>query len=436
MKEEKNNFLFKLLCMTIFFNIWFPKAGIKLAGLPLTIGNIVFAVTFGFWIIKFIKDRKIKIVPIHLLVIFCFLYIVLKYLIIYANGLFKTNSISYVITLIIYPLILFITYDIVDSKEKMRKIIKIIYYGFFFLCFYSLLQYFVGIENCDIPGLTVNLTDYREMGELWYMQKSNGLDTTNAKIVSTYQNGNLFGIGIILIYPIVYGYLKNRESNKLLIISIILFLVCVFLSLSRACWLGAVLFIFFGIILEKEKNKGSFMRKVVIMALCIISIFVVFNYVPSIANRFFNTDKSEWISMSGRTEGLLNVLNSITRSGTIIGIIIGPYGVSYYSGLAYEMFPLAIFVQLGIIGMIFIYGIFIKCIIDMKSKNYISKSVKLALEIWLIVGIIECGYWLPPTALNIFFIIGLGYASKRIEREDENNEISNNNFRLSTNSSD
>ena len=38
--------------------------------------------------------------------------------------------------------------------------------------------------------------------------------------------------------------------------------------------------------------------------------------------------------------------------------------------------------------------------------------------IWLIVGIIECGYWLPPAALNIFMLIAFGYANKKINRKE------------------
>ena len=46
--KERNGFLFNLLLITIFFNIWFPKAGIKLSEIPLTVGNVFLAITFFF----------------------------------------------------------------------------------------------------------------------------------------------------------------------------------------------------------------------------------------------------------------------------------------------------------------------------------------------------------------------------------------------------
>ena len=177
-----------------------------------------------------------------LILIFGIAYFILKYTIIYANLGTIIPSMTYIIPLLIYPLIFFVAVDIIDNKEKLDKVIKIIVYGFFFLCFYAILQYIVGIDKCDIPGLTVNLSDYREMGPLWFMQKSNGTDKANSKMVSTYQNGNLFGINLVFIYPLVYYYYSKKEKIKTF--SLILFITCAFLTLSRTCWLGIVLFIF------------------------------------------------------------------------------------------------------------------------------------------------------------------------------------------------
>lgn len=411
---KKNKFTFTLLVITIFWNIWFPKAGIKFGGIPITVGNVLFAIIFLTWMMNNIRIGKVKSLNISMILIFGIVYFILKYTIVYAIIGEIISSMTYIIPLIIYPLIFFVTVDIVDNKEKIDKVVKIIVYGFFFLCIYAILQYVVGIDKCDIPGLTVNLSDYREMGPLWFMQKSNGIDEANSKIVSTYQNGNLFGINLIFIYPLVYYYYSEKEKEKIKIFSLILFITCSFLTLSRTCWLGIVLFIFLGIIMEKEKNHKAILRKILTLFLCIICLFYVFMYIPSIANRFFDTDKSDWISMSGRTEGLITVIETVWSSNSIIAWLIGPQGIIQYAGLAYEMLPLALFAQTGIIGISLLYGFFIKAYISLDKGNYIQKSVKLSLIIWLIIGCIECGYWLPPTALNIFMILGLGFVSKNI----------------------
>ena len=171
------------------------------------------------------------------------------------------------------------------------------------------------------------------------MTKSNGVQLSDTKIMSTYQNGNLFGIGLLLIYPLVYSYYNKRKNRKMCNLSLVLFIVCIFLTLSRACWLGYALSIFIEIFLKSEKTIKSILKKFSMIRLFAGVMVLIFNYVPQIANRFFNTDLDDWISMNGRTEGL-------------------------------------------------------------------------------IVGIIECRYWLLPTALNIFMLIALGYSHKKFNRKE------------------
>lgn len=416
--KRKNGLLFNLLLLTIFFNVWFPKAGIKIKSIPFTVGNVLFGLTFLMWIISVINKKGIKKSNIGNFIFLCLSYCLFKYVIVFAITNKFISSIGYIIPLIIYPLIFYVMFNEVDSEKKIEKIVKVIVYGYFFLCIYAILQYILGIDKCDIPGLTVNYSDYKEYGDLWFMTKSNGTDVTESKIVSTYQNGNLFGIGILTIYPIVYNFYKNKRNNKILNISLVMFIICVFFTLSRSCWLGIIIFILFEILLDNKKTKKMIIKKIVVIMLCIGSILVIFNCVPSITNRFLNTKIDDWLSMSGRTEGLISILKSVYESNSILGIIIGPYGISKYKGLAYEMFPLAIFVQLGVVGLILMYTIFIVFIRKMNKDNYIEKSVRLSITIWLIVGIIESGYWLPPVALNIFMLIGLGMAANKIYRKE------------------
>ena len=415
---KQNGLVFNMLLLTIFFSIWFPKAGVKFSGIPLTVSNVLFGITFILWIFKKIKFGKVKISSLGTILIFTIGYCIFKYIIAYAGGKSFIESIGYIIPLIIYPLIFFTTFDEIENKNQIDQIIKIIIYGFWFICFYALLQYIVGINKCAIPGLTVNLSDYQNNGEYWYMHKANGTQVDEAKIVSTYQNGNLFGIGLLLIYPLVNKYYKDCKNRKLENFSLIIFVLCTFLTLSRACWLGIAVFLFVEILLKKEKTLKDILKKISIIIMALIAIFLIFKYVPQIANRFLNTDLEDWISMSGRTEGLIEVFQTVWESGNVLGLIFGPYGISEYSGLAYEMFPLSLFVQLGIIGVILMYTIFVKVIFELRKTDFIENAIRLSIIIWLIVGIIECGYWLPPAALNIFMLIAFGYANKKINRKE------------------
>lgn len=409
--KEKNGFLFNLLLITIFFNIWFPKAGIKLSEIPLTVGNVFLAITFFFWTMKKVMNRRMKINKIGYILIILMLYSFIKYLII---GEFVKN-IGYIIPLVVYPLMFIIAYDTIDTKEKLQKVIKVICFGFFFICIYALLQYVLGIEKVCIPGLTVNLSDYTTYGANWYLQKNNNNSSEiGTKIISTFQNGNLYGVNALLIYPIVYGYLKKENKSFLMYVSLTLFVICVFLSLSRSCWLGIILFMLFGIFLESEKNKNSLYRKAIIILMCLVLVGVSFKYFPSIATRFSSMDKSSIMSMSGRTEGLTEVLNNFSQYKYIFIWFIGSNGFIENVGLAYEMTPLALLVQVGIIGIVLFYGILYQVWKRMNKKKWLQNAVKLSIFIWTIVGCIEGAFWLPPTALNIFLILALGLIDQKV----------------------
>lgn len=409
--KEKNGFLFNLLLITIFFNIWFPKAGIKLSEIPLTVGNVFLAITFFFWTMKKVMNRRMKINKISYILIILMLYSFIKYLII--GGFVK--NIGYIIPLVVYPLMFIIAYDTIDTKEKLQKVIKVICFGFFFICIYALLQYVFGIEKVCIPGLTVNLSDYTTYGANWYLQKNNNNSSEiGTKIISTFQNGNLYGVNALLIYPIVYGYLKKENKSFLMYVSLALFVICVFLSLSRSCWLGIILFMLFGIFLESEKNKNSLYRKAIIILMCLVLVGVSFKYFPSIATRFSSMDKSSVMSMSGRTEGLTEVLNNFSQYKYIFIWFIGSNGFIENVGLAYEMTPLALLVQVGIIGIVLFYGILYQVWKRMNKKKWLQNAVKLSIFIWTIVGCIEGAFWLPPTALNIFLILALGLIDQKV----------------------
>ena len=409
--KEKKGFLFNALLITIFFNIWFPKAGIKLSGIPLTVGNVFLAITFFFWTMKKVMNRRMKINKSGYILIILMLYSLIKYLLI--GGFVK--NIGYIIPLVVYPLMFIIAYDTIDTKEKLQKVIKVICFGFFFICIYALLQYVFGIEKICVPGLTVNLSDYTTYGANWYLQKNNNNSSEiETKIISTFQNGNLYGVNALLIYPIVYGYLKKENRSFLMYVSLALFVICVFLSLSRSCWLGIVLFMLFGIFLESEKNKNSLYRKAIIILMCLVLVEVSFKYFPSIAARFSSMDKSSIMSMSGRTEGLTEVLNNFSQYKYIFIWFIGSNGFIENVGLAYEMTPLALLVQVGIIGIVLFYGTLYQVWKRMNKKKWLQNAVKLSIFIWTIVGCIEGAFWLPPTALNIFLILALGLVDQKV----------------------
>lgn len=416
--HKEKSITFILLYLTIFVNILIPKAGIKIFGeIPLTLGNVLFFITFIFWIFskliygKIIFDKKIGGVLFIAIV-----YGLLKYLFI---GNFKSH-IGFIIPLVIYPLIYYVIIDVVNSEERVEKIFKVITIGVLLISTYALLQFLFGIEKCTIPGITVNYSDYSRYGSAWYLTKSNGVDLSEVKIVSTYQNGNLFGVNMILLYPVIYFRLKMTKQNTLRYFSLLLFFSSVFLSLSRACWLGIFLFIFMCILLQNDYTQRNFIEKITLLFIIPIIIVIIFLNAPSVLNRFCGTNVSDWLSMSGRSDGFITTFNSVLNSDSVLAWLIGPEGIVPWYGLAYEMLPLAMFVQIGFLGVLFYYYCFVRslCQARLFFKVDLMKGMYFGLLIWLVVGLIEAGYWLPPGALNVFVVVGLIASYKKILQGD------------------
>ncbi len=59
-----------MLLLTLFFSIWFPKAGVKFSGIPLTVSNVLFGITFILWFLKnnYIEDAIRFLIIIWLIV--------------------------------------------------------------------------------------------------------------------------------------------------------------------------------------------------------------------------------------------------------------------------------------------------------------------------------------------------------------------------------
>lgn len=98
-------------------------------------------------------NKKIYFPKVAWCVLLSQLYFVIRIIILYGSGIQFTEIVTYAIPLIVFPFIFFVIINEVDNKEKYKRIMDILVYGFFILCIYSIIQSIFGIAKTDIPGI-------------------------------------------------------------------------------------------------------------------------------------------------------------------------------------------------------------------------------------------------------------------------------------------
>lgn len=223
-----NRILAAYSVLLVFFMVALPKSGFFLAGVPLNTMYLVIAAALPFFIASFMLRLRwagfgSAGLYLVLLVPFWFLFIVaVTFNGIESFGVFAGALIS----LMVVPVFFFLFFSVVNDwhVEKMLVTLRmsirfVIVYGLF-LFFY---KYAVG-SFFEIPGVT---TTYGAVRGLAAKMNDRG---DLSKLMSTYNNGNIFGVCMLMLMPLY----RKIEPRRLFFWLLVL---CVLLTLSRTCWI-------------------------------------------------------------------------------------------------------------------------------------------------------------------------------------------------------
>ena len=416
MKYKTKTLNNRLLLLTIIINVLIPKAGIKIGEIPLTLGNVLFGMLiliFTFSIL-FKKEYEISIIELIILfeMIYFFIRIILTCLLVEE---FSSLSFSYIIALSIYPIIYFIIKHYITKRTQVIEIYSIIDKCLVIVFAYAIIQFVFGIGNTDIPGITVNYSDYIKNPTAWWMYKNNGVIEDSTKMFSTYQNGNIFGLVVLLLFPLCFNNPNRKPQNRIVLLVIFIF-ICL-LSGSRTTVLGCAVYIMILLwnYLKRTKiNQKTFMYILLLTVPCIIFLaYFLYKNINSFFVRRALTifDRNTLINGAGRTGSMLKYFNWLFRNTNPAPFVLGGYGFKHDGG-AYEMTYVAIFVIGGLIGLIlFLIPIFYSV---KKSKIYLNhhndwmvNGAREGILVYSIAAFVEGAYFLPPTALNVWIVIAL-----------------------------
>ncbi|MCI0724722.1 MAG: hypothetical protein L0338_38035 [Acidobacteria bacterium] len=320
---------------------------------------------------------------------------------------FQAEDFARLTALCIYPLIFLAFLQLTSRPETHCRLRRVVMVGVVVVLFYGVLQKVMGEYTILIPGVTANWHDAQILEFL--ADKSNLLhETGEVKLTSTYQNGNLLGINLLLFVPLAFVQIPQRWM-KLTFLSTCT--VVLALTASRATWAGAVFLVLIALYLSRLPK----LSKLSIVLLFVLSTSVFLQ--TSVAQtRIVNVPWEELASWGGRMEAASILWSESTQEIHFTMLLLGPWGehrerIVAEGGGAYEMFYLALYETAGILGvLVWMAPVFVTLRTFYRyRRDVLIRSVLVGLLTWCFVAVAEGAFWLPPTAFNLWALAGIGW---------------------------
>ena len=223
-----------IACFLVVFLVLFPKGGFRLVGIPLTWGYLMLLVLFPVGLVV-----RLLAVPLTLpyrVAAAIFLLLPMQALCVYAavfNGIADLNfAISTVTGLFVLPWLFLLIfgsfYPAVDGDKLQRWFCTCVFVAALWGLFLFVLHPFIG-RFIEIPYLTVNASDYGHLEDSKSIARGFFF-----KLISTYNNGNIYGVATLLLFPLY----ARLESSRFRVATVRLALL---LTLARTVWVGIIL---------------------------------------------------------------------------------------------------------------------------------------------------------------------------------------------------
>ena len=263
-------------CLMIVFLVLFPKGGSRLGGVPLTWGYMLLmgvalvAMTIRFLAMPLRFPRKVVLVT--------FFLIPMQALFLYAGKYYGVSNppfaFSTFVGLFALPWIFLLVFPpffpLLDGERLAHWFCTCVFFaaawGIFLFFLHPLTGHFI-----EVPYLTVNASDYGELENT-----KNIVRGPYFKLISTYNNGNLYGVATLLLLPL-YTQLERSWLRRMTLRAALL------LTLSRTVWVGLILNEMLSLGLQLFRQVGTFpvlrlgaaRRRFLVIALTFALILVV-----------------------------------------------------------------------------------------------------------------------------------------------------------------
>lgn len=355
-----------------------PKGGFKISGIPLTWGYFYLGLLFGISLLVIGYVKKFTINYKHLLSYLATLPFVLYFIIsLQIRGYDGTfgNLMSIYINFIFIPLLFYIILSYFLKKIDPEYIDKLIRNGVFIVSLYGIFLFIFKQTTghyLEIPYFTVNASDLGELEDK-YNQRGDIF-----KLISTYNNGNIFGVCMLMFFPMFFSSEKSKIKIGIVIIALIL-------TLSRTVWIGLAIFFII-------KNRQQLVQLVKVYLLFGI---IMFFFSSIVLSKYFQYGS------------LFNFITDANLGGRIAQIRkldeITLFGYHVYSEIN-EIVYLSILRQFGIVGLLlYCFSFFVPALIYFSTKNN-RKVYMYGVILYLIISMSDGCVLYIPTLVFFYFV--------------------------------
>jgi len=213
----------------IITNVASPKAGIEVSGLPVTFGYMLLGVAAPLGLIALIRRPTLQAAAIGNFIA----YLLVGLIALYKTFLFGAAASSVILSLALFialPMIMLIalcSHLEYLTERQIGGILKwsmrlVIVWGLMNFTLYVLFKHII-----EIKYITINA------GEVSSVFNKNNRRGSLMKLISTYNNGNIFGVCMIMLAPLYIYFERSR-------LWVVAFLIAIVLSLSRTTWFGLI----------------------------------------------------------------------------------------------------------------------------------------------------------------------------------------------------
>jgi hypothetical protein len=223
-----------VILLLVGFLLFFPKGGIKLAGVPLTWGYIVLAAVSISLPLALLLGRSWKVTRQRLLLALLLVpFQAVVWLSFMFNGVVGMGfTISLLVSFFFVPHVFLLVLGPQLDRLDLSYLFRLIRVGVLFVAAYGIFLFFFKLATgtfIEIPLLTVNSGDLGELDDK-YIDRGGIF-----KLISTYNNGNIYGVCLLMLLPL-FAWLERRMiPNAIVKFSLLL-------TLSRTVWLGLLAF--------------------------------------------------------------------------------------------------------------------------------------------------------------------------------------------------